>query len=41
MDSLDLYEIFDVEDWWESLQSLSIILKFSKFFSEQLLQLTT
>ncbi len=39
IDSLDLYEIFDLEEWWESLNSLSIIRRFSKFFSDKLLQL--
>ncbi|KMW70420.1 AAA-like domain-containing protein, partial [Limnoraphis robusta] len=39
IDSLDLYEIFDLEEWWESLNSLSIIRRFSKFFSDKLLPL--
>ncbi|EAW36233.1 AAA-like domain-containing protein [Lyngbya sp. PCC 8106] len=41
IDSLELYEIFDLEDWWQSLHSLSIIHKFSKFFSDKLLQLAS
>ncbi|MEB3279590.1 MAG: AAA-like domain-containing protein [Lyngbya sp.] len=39
IDSLDLYEIFDLEEWWQSLNSLSIIRRFSKFFSDKLLEL--
>ncbi|MFZ1026293.1 MAG: AAA-like domain-containing protein [Limnoraphis robusta] len=39
IDNLDLYEIFDLEEWWESLNSLSIIRRFSKFFSDKLLPL--
>ncbi|MCG5056617.1 MAG: AAA-like domain-containing protein [Limnoraphis sp. WC205] len=41
IDSLDLYEIFDLEEWWESLNSLSIIRRFSKFFSDKLLELVS
>ncbi|MEA5496141.1 WD40 domain-containing protein [Limnoraphis robusta] len=41
IDNLDLYEIFDLEEWWESLNSLSIIRRFSKFFSDKLLPLVS
>ncbi|MFY7820960.1 MAG: AAA-like domain-containing protein, partial [Planktothrix agardhii] len=41
IDSLDLYEIFDLEEWWESLNSLSIIRRFSKFFSDKFLELVS
>jgi WD40 repeat protein len=39
--SLDLYEEFDLDAWWDSQQKLSYIQKFSKFIATVLLKLVS
>lgn len=36
--SLELYDTFDLEEWWSSNELLSYVQRFSKFFEEVLLQ---